>query len=108
MAIIGNIVRLEKSNPLKEDSGNLVVGTRRKWTIRGFTVTTPSWHHLTSMSVSTFGMTLRQKITTFHLFMQFFLVMNLAVGGTAYFPDEASNPGGKPWNNESPTVAIEF
>jgi len=38
---------------------------------------------------------------------QFFLVMNLAVGGTGgFFPDEAS--GGKPWTNESPTAMNDF
>ena len=40
--------------------------------------------------------------------LQFFLVMNLAVGGTEYFPDEASNPGGKPWSNDSPHAATDF
>ena len=34
------------------------------------------------------------------------MILNLAVGGTEYFPDEAINPGGKPWNNESPTVTF--
>ena len=37
---------------------------------------------------------------------QFFIVMNVAVGGTGYFPDDATNPGGKPWLNTSPTVSI--
>jgi len=37
-----------------------------------------------------------------------FLVMNVAVGGTGYFPDDASNAGGKPWNNQSPTAPLEF
>jgi hypothetical protein len=32
----------------------------------------------------------------------------LAVGGTGYFPDEATNPGGKPWSNQSPTVSFNF
>jgi hypothetical protein len=39
-------------------------------------------------------------------FIQFFLVMNLAIGGTAYFPDDSTNPGGKPWSNESPVVCF--
>lgn len=34
--------------------------------------------------------------------------MNLAVGGTAYFPDDATNPGGKPWHNTSPTAMTDF
>ena len=38
-------------------------------------------------------------------FSQFFIVMNVAVGGTGYFPDDATNPGGKPWSNQSPTVS---
>jgi beta-glucanase (GH16 family) len=37
---------------------------------------------------------------------QFFLVMNVAVGGTGYFPDDAVYSGGKPWSNESPTVSL--
>lgn len=36
---------------------------------------------------------------------EFYIIINLAVGGTAYFPDDATNPGGKPWNNNSPTVS---
>ncbi|KAF2887969.1 hypothetical protein ILUMI_18204 [Ignelater luminosus] len=36
---------------------------------------------------------------------EFYLVLNLAVGGVnSYFPDNASNPGGKPWSNNSPKV----
>jgi hypothetical protein len=34
----------------------------------------------------------------------FYLILNLAVGGVNYFPDGVSNPGGKPWLNTSPTV----
>ncbi len=25
-----------------------------------------------------------------------------------YFPDDATNPGGKPWNNESPNAPFDF
>ncbi|XP_077294227.1 beta-1,3-glucan-binding protein-like [Arctopsyche grandis] len=39
---------------------------------------------------------------------EFYFIMNLAVGGTNYFPDNASNPGGKPWNNNSPTAMKDF
>ncbi|XP_059491029.1 uncharacterized protein LOC132205777 [Neocloeon triangulifer] len=40
---------------------------------------------------------------------EFYLILNLAVGGTnGYFPDGASNPGGKPWSNGSPTAYKEF
>lgn len=30
---------------------------------------------------------------------EFYIIINLAVGGTIFFPDDASNPGGKPWEN---------
>lgn len=39
---------------------------------------------------------------------EFYIIINLAVGGTAYFPDNASNPSGKPWNNDSPTVSYNI
>lgn len=39
---------------------------------------------------------------------EFYLLINLAVGGTGFFPDDATNPGGKPWNNNSPTAATDF
>lgn len=39
---------------------------------------------------------------------EFYLLINLAVGGVAYFPDGASNPGGKPWTNNSPTASTDF
>ncbi|KAJ8916920.1 hypothetical protein NQ315_013391 [Exocentrus adspersus] len=39
---------------------------------------------------------------------EFFLIINLAVGGTGYFPDDATNPGGKPWLNTSPHAATDF
>jgi len=40
---------------------------------------------------------------TAHPFDQeFYLIINLAIGGTNYFfPDDAENPGGKPWLNTS-------
>lgn len=35
--------------------------------------------------------------------------MNLAVGGTKLFPDDAINAGGsKSWKNSSPTAAADF
>lgn len=34
--------------------------------------------------------------------------MNLAVGGTKVFPDDAINAGGKPWKNSSPTAVADF
>lgn len=34
--------------------------------------------------------------------------MKLAIGGNAMFPDDAINPGGKPWKNSSPTAASDF
>ncbi|XP_023948455.2 beta-1,3-glucan-binding protein-like [Bicyclus anynana] len=40
---------------------------------------------------------------------QFFLIMNVAVGGTnGYFPDNVQNPHPKPWRNNSPTAAADF
>jgi len=40
---------------------------------------------------------------------QFFLVLNLAVGGTGgYFPDEASNGNGKPWTNDATSALTDF
>ena len=33
-----------------------------------------------------------------------FLILNVAVGGTGYFSDNAVNEGGKPWSNTSPQV----
>jgi len=38
----------------------------------------------------------------------FYFIMNVAVGGTAYFPDGTTNPGGKPWSNNSPQAATDF
>ncbi|CAH1786239.1 unnamed protein product [Owenia fusiformis] len=38
---------------------------------------------------------------------EFYLIMNVAVGGTnGFFPDDASPA--KPWNNESPTAFLDF
>ncbi|KAG5868025.1 hypothetical protein JTB14_026666 [Gonioctena quinquepunctata] len=39
---------------------------------------------------------------------EFYFVINLAVGGTAYFPDDGVNPGGKPWKNNSPRAVTDF
>jgi beta-glucanase (GH16 family) len=39
---------------------------------------------------------------------EFYIIMNNAVGGVAYFPDDASNPGGKPWSNTSPQASTDF
>lgn len=39
---------------------------------------------------------------------EFFLVMNLAVGGSQHFPDDAINMMSKPWTNDSPTAAADF
>ena len=37
---------------------------------------------------------------------EFYLILNIAVGGTnGYFPDNVPN---KPWNNSSPTAALDF
>lgn len=40
---------------------------------------------------------------------EFYLIVNLAVGGMGYFPDGAVNGNGKkPWNNQSKTVGVFF
>lgn len=39
---------------------------------------------------------------------EFYLIINLAVGGINYFPDEGDNPGGKPWRNDSPNPMKDF
>ncbi|CAH2992139.1 unnamed protein product [Chilo suppressalis] len=40
---------------------------------------------------------------------KFYLIMNLAVGGTnGFFPDGVSNPSPKPWWNGSPTASTDF
>ncbi|XP_050515647.1 beta-1,3-glucan-binding protein-like isoform X1 [Diabrotica virgifera virgifera] len=40
---------------------------------------------------------------------EFYIVINLAVGGVNYFPDNANNsPRGKPWSNTSPNAATNF
>lgn len=43
------------------------------------------------------------------LFFQFYLIINLAVGGTnGFFPDGVYNPNPKPWSNNSPTVSYIY
>lgn len=40
---------------------------------------------------------------------EFYLIFNLAVGGTAYFADNLRNEGSpKPWGNDSPTAPRDF
>ncbi|XP_024940163.1 uncharacterized protein LOC107267136 [Cephus cinctus] len=39
---------------------------------------------------------------------EFYIILNLAVGGTNFFPDGATNPNAKPWLNKSPTAATDF
>lgn len=39
---------------------------------------------------------------------EFYLIMNLAVGGIDMFPDDATNAGGKPWLNTSPSASADF
>merc|ERR1712080_403777 len=40
---------------------------------------------------------------------EFHFILNVAVGGTGYFPDNAINGGtGKPWTNDSPQAAFDF
>jgi beta-glucanase (GH16 family) len=39
---------------------------------------------------------------------EFYMIINLAVGGVAYFPDDTQNPVDKPWSNFSPKPASDF
>lgn len=39
---------------------------------------------------------------------EFFLIINLSVGGILNFPDNTENPNGKPWKNTSPKAASDF
>lgn len=40
---------------------------------------------------------------------EFYFIINLAVGGTSFFPDNAVNKAGaKPWSNNSPQAATDF
>ncbi|XP_061407470.1 beta-1,3-glucan-binding protein-like isoform X1 [Lethenteron reissneri] len=49
----------------------------------------------------------RGKMAPFDL--EFYLILNLAVGGTVNFFDEWTNrPHAKPWNNTSPTAMLDF
>ncbi|XP_076802516.1 beta-1,3-glucan-binding protein-like [Clavelina lepadiformis] len=52
----------------------------------------------------------QQRFYCSRAFHRFYLIINLAVGGTnGYFPDEWSNGNGaKPWNNASPTAMRDF
>lgn len=36
---------------------------------------------------------------------EFYIIINLAIGGIDYFPDNAINPTQKPWKNNSPKVS---
>ena len=42
------------------------------------------------------------------ILLQFFMILNLAVGGTEYFSDEEVNAGGKPWRNDAKAAATDF
>lgn len=39
---------------------------------------------------------------------QFYMIINLAVGGQSFFPDDAINSGGKPWKNDATSMQTEF
>ncbi|CAH1105311.1 unnamed protein product [Psylliodes chrysocephalus] len=40
---------------------------------------------------------------------EFYIILNLAVGGTNFFPDDANNtPGGKPWSNSASDASTAF
>ncbi|KAJ8732108.1 hypothetical protein PYW08_014838 [Mythimna loreyi] len=72
---------------------------------------------LVQSELAAFRQQLQQQQQQFQLQIQrqlsllegiFYLVMNLAVGGTGYFPDGVRNPSPKPWWNGSPTAARDF
>jgi beta-glucanase (GH16 family) len=64
------------------------------------------WGNLESSGFSNPWRTSKSKMAPFD--QEFYFVINLAVGGVAFFPDDATNPGGKPWVNTSPTAITEF
>ncbi|KAJ3664408.1 hypothetical protein Zmor_008582 [Zophobas morio] len=39
---------------------------------------------------------------------EYYIILCLAVGGLGYFPDDVTNPGGKPWLNTSPVATTDF
>ncbi|CAG2055595.1 unnamed protein product [Timema podura] len=39
---------------------------------------------------------------------RFYIILNMAVGGNDFFPDNSKNPSGKPWSNTSPTASSDF
>ncbi|XP_060554757.1 beta-1,3-glucan-binding protein-like [Ruditapes philippinarum] len=39
---------------------------------------------------------------------EFFLIMNVAIGGTGFFPDKFVSPTGKPWQDKSEFTARDF
>nr|AEE89455.1 beta-glucan recognition protein [Tapes literatus] len=39
---------------------------------------------------------------------EFFLILNVAIGGTGFFPDKFVSPVGKPWNDKSEFTARDF
>ncbi|CAD7089079.1 unnamed protein product [Hermetia illucens] len=39
---------------------------------------------------------------------KFYLIINLAIGGTNFFPDDAWNPDGKPWSNNAQFPTTDF
>ena len=50
-----------------------------------------------------------QKLIISIILLQFYLILNVAVGGTAYFPDVFVNsPHSKPWSDNSGTAPRDF
>lgn len=39
---------------------------------------------------------------------EFYIIMNLAVGGADHFPDESINADAKPWKNTATSAAADF
>lgn len=54
---------------------------------------------MNAISYTNWGLIIIAAAAISNLILQFYLIMNLAVGGTnGYFPD-SGNAGGKPWTN---------
>jgi beta-glucanase (GH16 family) len=64
------------------------------------------WGDLDSSGFANPWRTSKSKMAPFD--QEFYLLINLACGGMAYFPDDVTNPGGKPWSNTSPTASTDF
>jgi beta-glucanase (GH16 family) len=65
------------------------------------------WGNLNSSGFANPWRTSKSKLAPFD--QEFYILINLACGGIGgFFPDSATNPGGKPWSNTSPTASTDF